>query len=87
VPVWGSEFGRITIKILALDREELNLSRRTHLRMLDALATIVQLLDGDTRPEAVAAVKDARHALAASILPAAVFAAASQDYLTSRGYI
>ena len=86
VPVWSSELGRITIKTLALDREALNLSRRTHLEMLESLLTIVRLLDNDARPEAAAAVLDARKRLAAAVLPPAVFAAASEDYLSSRGY-
>jgi uncharacterized protein (TIGR02646 family) len=84
VPVWQSEYGKVTIKTLELDREALNLKRRTHLEALDSLLKIVELLKDDARPDAIAAVHDARDRLAAAIRPQAAFSAASQDYLASR---
>jgi len=86
VPVWTSQRGEATIKTLKLDRDELNLSRRTHFETLDALRTIVTLLENDARPEAIAAVRAARKRLTAVARPQAVFSAASQDYLTAHGW-
>jgi hypothetical protein len=86
VPAWKSEHGKATIKALKLDRDELNLARRTHFETLDALRTIVALLENDIRPEAIAAVHDARTRLMAAIRPESVFSAASQDYLAAHSY-
>jgi len=80
-----SKKGMETIKVLKLDREELNLSRRTHFELLDALITIVRLLARNPQPEAIQAVRDAQIRLSAAKGTGAVFSAASQDYLVAHG--
>ena len=85
VPVWTSEYGQATIKALKLDRDELNLSRRTHFEALDSLRTIIALLADDQRQEAIEAVRDARLRLEAAKCSTAIFSAASQDYLATFG--
>ena len=81
VPSWTSSRGRETVRRLGLDREGLNLSRKRHFRLLDALCTIIRLHGGSTRPEKIAAVSDARRDLRDATLPTAEFSAASSDYL------
>lgn len=84
VPVGQTDAGRVTINLLKLDREELNLARRSHLATLDHLLTITKLLEDDPRPDAVAAVRDARDILDRAQQPEAVYSAAAQDYLAAR---
>ena len=85
VPTWSSAKGEQTIKTLKLDREELNLSRRTHLKALESLVNIVRFMSGDSRPEVLQLVHDARAGIAAAKQPSAVFSAASQDFLSMHG--
>jgi uncharacterized protein (TIGR02646 family) len=76
--------GRATISVLKLDRISLNETRRERLDKVRALQKAVALLSGDTRPEAINTLADARAALQQAALPSAEFSAMMRDYLTPR---
>ncbi len=84
VPIWKTSVGRVTIKTLKLDREELNLARRSHLHTVDLLMNIVQLLAGDQRPDAIAQVQAAREELVRFQTSEAIFSSAAQNYISSK---
>lgn len=81
VPRGATPEGKATVKALKLDREALNLARRTHLKVLDRMRRIVSTMGDREDPEAVALVAEARLSLQEAVSPEAVFSAAAQDFL------
>lgn len=84
VPIWTSVEGEATIKVLKLDRIELNQGRRTHLETLGLLADAAAALEAGADPTSASLIKVIRGKLAAAILPESVYSAASEDYLAAK---
>ncbi|WP_372786008.1 hypothetical protein [Phenylobacterium sp.] len=84
VPAGATDLGRATVEALKLDREALNLARRSHLTILDRMLRVVAALEHSADPEHVALVTEARETLQNAVLPRAVFSAAAQDFLAGR---
>jgi uncharacterized protein (TIGR02646 family) len=83
VATWTSPQGKATVKALKLDRDGLNLARRSHPESLDRLLRTISALEQSADTEAVTLVAEARALLHAAALADAVFSAASQDFLSN----
>ncbi len=84
VPTWTSAQGEATVKILKLDRVELNQARRTHLETLGLLADAVSALEAQAHPASAPLIQEIRGKLAAAIQPDAIYSAATTDYLAAK---
>lgn len=81
MPVWSTDAGEKTVKILGLDRTGLARDRLDHLRMLTIMFEIVEVLGESDAPKEVQLVTRARALLEAAILPTAKFSSAATDHL------
>ena len=83
VASWTSAAGKATVKALKLDRDGLNLARRSHLETLRRLQRTISALEQSAEPEAVTLVAEARAILQTAVLPQAVYSAAAQDFMAA----
>ncbi|MGH7025564.1 MAG: hypothetical protein ACREEB_18510 [Caulobacteraceae bacterium] len=84
VPFWTSPEGEATVRILKLDRIELNQARRSHLESLGLLSDAASALEALGDPAAGQLIQRIRSKLAAAVKPDAVYSAAAQDYFAEK---
>ena len=81
IPVGVTRRGKMTVRVVQLDREALNERRRTHLAYLRRVRDSIALLQGDARASARKYVADAKAIIAQAAQTDALFSAMAQDFL------
>lgn len=83
IPIGVSRRGKMTVKSVKLDREELSERRRAQLAYLKRLRDLVRVLRDDPRPDAQALLRETRDVLTDAVRPQSLFSAMAQDYLAA----